>query len=111
MPVLNVSCDCTGEVCLPEPPRRTSLPSEKLVLSGQGFIVPGYRLVWISCRYITFLLGEIDFSAMLLLLRIVYEYCRTADDMPMLMTDVMSRLIEVFQVILLCSFGLVSVRC
>lgn len=36
--------------------------------------------------------------AVLLLLRIVYEYCRTGDDVPMLRTDVMTRLVEVFQV-------------
>eukprot|EP00118_Oscarella_pearsei_P013347 m.106028 g.106028 ORF g.106028 m.106028 type:complete len:929 (+) comp37247_c0_seq3:83-2869(+) len=36
-------------------------------------------------------------GALLLLLKIVYEYCQSVNDMPMLVTDIMNRLLEILQ--------------
>ncbi|XP_062502480.1 vacuolar protein sorting-associated protein 54-like isoform X2 [Corticium candelabrum] len=64
------------------------------VQSGQSSFVPDNAKNKLQLKAGNFVVS----GAVLLLLRIAYEYCRTGDDIPMLLTDIMARLVEVFQI-------------
>ncbi len=72
--------------------------NEYLLLNNEKYVVAAYELLFFFAKiYIIF--NFIYFRTVLVLVKLMAEYCQFVIDMPSLSFDVMTRLIEIFKVI------------
>ena len=77
---------------------RTLLDNSSLRIEEASFS-NRYINIYMICIILLFFLFFFFFSStLLMLMKIIAEYCQCIDDVPMLVTDVMTRLCEVLKV-------------